>query len=131
VPGSGGTGREHTGVPVTPQSLTKPLERRPLAPGQARRIQAPSHEATGVRQIGDALSPDLPAPQVARHLTVRWNCELGEGAIPLRPGCLLTVGEVARDREATAFAGKPSIGLEPMPSVAPGFPRWPELVDAQ
>lgn len=51
-------------------------------------------EAVGVREIGDRFHANLPAPQIARHLTVRRDRELGEHAVLLSPRGFLAVGEV-------------------------------------
>lgn len=59
-------------------------------------------ELVACRQIG-YFDIDLPCPQLAGHLCEWWDHALGEVAVPLGPGGVLTVGEIKRVNDIAAL----------------------------
>lgn len=82
--------------------MTHVLVRRPRTPTWSWRGQTHALETSGRREIGDSQI-DLPLPDPARHLLVRWNALLGQVAVPLRPSRVLGVSEVESTDDITSL----------------------------
>ena len=73
------------------ERFTDALVGRPATTARAWDVQAYASEAVRLREIGD-LDVDVPLPDVAWHLLVRWYAEFGQVPVPLRPRGLLVFG---------------------------------------
>jgi hypothetical protein len=68
---------------LPPQLLAHCLERRPVAAAWSRLSKTNGEKALSGREVGDTVNLDLPPPQLAWHLAVRWDREFGQGPVPL------------------------------------------------
>jgi hypothetical protein len=89
-----------TGAPV---GLANLLGKRPLASCRRERLDSVSSEHTFQRQVGDVGQIDLEPPHVARQPQLRRYPQLRRVAVPLRPGCLVAVGEIERSNDVAAL----------------------------